>query len=535
MTGVFSKTARLFKPLARRPDELVAIKFHRQAISMVEYRLIHSRYSLISCASIGLPRSIDHHQISQHSDMLTEGVRVLKTKANITATDAAIVMPSNIMPFRVVSLPYISAKELSREAKEMEFWTDIDDDIGKYNNPLIRYHILASSENDDLTRLLLSYAEDHMIQPWLDIILSAHLNPVYLENELISLANLRYATLSPVDQHNAQLIFQLNHQTCSCIAIEGQRVQSIKIEISDFDLILIEQAEEAEQLEGQFWDDVIGRLANAIKQALLYLQEEHDFSSFAQLHLVSEFSRCQQIIALLDAKLELVDVKLWNPFTDFRLTQVLIDQSQTYANASVMASAIGASMQKLNVYGENLPMPFRVNMHPQEVTLRRNRQIQIITKSLLILMILIFILLGGFTASISLPSYLASVQASNEVDRLQQNTDKLQLQVQSMRKINTDQHQQIVKFHDQKVSATAQAFLITLPDIIPVSVELDEIVIIGTPSQVRISGFARSEEALSQLLKDIIDTYLLTDISNDVKTIPPYQRFSISGTLVNTQ
>ncbi|MBL6783332.1 MAG: hypothetical protein ISQ21_09920 [Alphaproteobacteria bacterium] len=28
MTGVFSKTARLFKPLARRPDELVAIKFH---------------------------------------------------------------------------------------------------------------------------------------------------------------------------------------------------------------------------------------------------------------------------------------------------------------------------------------------------------------------------------------------------------------------------------------------------------------------------------------------------------------------------
>lgn len=535
MTAIFAKTARLFRPLARRPDELVAIKYHQQAISMVEYRRIAGHYFLISCASIGLPRPIDHHHISQHADMLAEGIRILKTKAQISATDAAIILPGSIMPFRVITLPYMSGKELAREAKEPEFWTDIDVDISKYSNPLIRYHILESSENDDMTRLLLSYAEDHVVQPWLDIILAAHLNPVFLENEWLALANLRKATLPPIEQHNAHLIFQLNHQGCTCIAFEAKRVQSVKIEISDFDLILIEQAEEATELDGQFWDDVIGRLANAIKQAVLYLQEEHDFSPFAQLHLISEFPRCQNIITLLDAKLELVDVRFWNPFSDFRQTQAVTDQSKTYANPSVMASAIGTAMQKLNIYGEDMSLPFRINMHPQEATLRRNRQLNVITTSLIRLMIMMIILFGSFTASISLPSYLASVKATKDVDLHQQDADRLGLQVQSKTKNNTEYRQQIINFHDQKVSATAQAFLLTLPDIIPDAVELDEIVIMGNPSTVRISGFARSDEAVAKLQKDIIDTALLTDIKNDVKTAPPYQRFRITGTLISTQ
>jgi hypothetical protein len=53
MTAIFAKTGRLFRPLARRPDELVAIKYHQQAISMVEYRRIAgliqiARYLLVA-------------------------------------------------------------------------------------------------------------------------------------------------------------------------------------------------------------------------------------------------------------------------------------------------------------------------------------------------------------------------------------------------------------------------------------------------------------------------------------------------------
>ena len=52
MTAIFSMIARLFRPLARRLNELVVIKYHQQAISMVEYRRIAglikiSRYLLV--------------------------------------------------------------------------------------------------------------------------------------------------------------------------------------------------------------------------------------------------------------------------------------------------------------------------------------------------------------------------------------------------------------------------------------------------------------------------------------------------------
>jgi hypothetical protein len=156
---------------ARLPGDLMnllPIKYHQQGyfhggIPADSRSLFSDQLALASA----LPRPIDHHHISQHADMLAEGIRILKTKAQISATDAAIILPGSMMPFRVITLPYMSGKELAREAKEPEFWTDIDVDIGKYGNPLIRYHILESSENDDMTRLLLSYAEDHVVQPWL--------------------------------------------------------------------------------------------------------------------------------------------------------------------------------------------------------------------------------------------------------------------------------------------------------------------------------------------------------------------------------
>jgi hypothetical protein len=70
----------------------------------------------------------------------------------------------------------------------------------------------------------------------------------------------------------------------------------------------------------------------------------------------------------------------------------------------------------------------------------------------------------------------------------------------------------------KKLAPLHRPFCLPYPDIIPDAVELDEIVIMGNPSSVRISGFARSDEAVAKLQKDIIDTALLTDIKNDVKT-----------------
>ena len=194
MTKLLSRLAQTLRPIGGYPDVVVAVKCHHKAVSMAEFRQIGEGFCLVNSASIGLPPPIERNHIARSHDMLAESFRILKEKAAITATDAVVVMPAALMPFLIITLPYLSAKELSREAREPEFWSELEPDLGKYHNPLIRYTILRSSENDDMTRVLLSFAEDHVVQPWIDMTLAGHFNPVFLENELLALANLRLAS-----------------------------------------------------------------------------------------------------------------------------------------------------------------------------------------------------------------------------------------------------------------------------------------------------------------------------------------------------
>ena len=181
-------------------------KCHHQALYIAEFRQIGERPCLINSASIGLPRSINIENIGRSHDMLAESLHILKEKAAITATDAVVIISAALIPFRILNLPYMYPKELSRESREPDYWSDLEPDLSKYHNHLIRYQFLHSSENDDMTCVLLSFAEDHVVQLWIDITLAGHFNPVCLENELLSLANMRVATLPAPEQLNAQLI-----------------------------------------------------------------------------------------------------------------------------------------------------------------------------------------------------------------------------------------------------------------------------------------------------------------------------------------
>ena len=266
MANTLAQFAKLLKPIGGKPDMLVAIKIHPRAVSLVELRFAGNRIDVITLHSVGLPSIVDFKYIQRSQDMIADAVRSAKSDANLTAVDAAICVPGQIIQMRIVNLPYMSTKELTKEAREIEFWVENEPDVGKLENPFIQYQVLVNSENDDLTRVLLCFAEENQIQPWMDLVLASHLNPVFIEPEALSLVNLRYTTLPLDEQRQNQVIVQISNDTCQCIAFEKEKVHSIKLEISEFDLVLLEQAEEAGELDGEFWDEVAGRVANVIKQ-----------------------------------------------------------------------------------------------------------------------------------------------------------------------------------------------------------------------------------------------------------------------------
>ncbi len=64
------------------------------------------------------------------------------------------------------------------------------------------------------------------------------------------------------------------------IAFAAQRFHVLKLEISEFDQVLLSEIEDVSDTTGEFWDEVGGRIANTMKQAVMLLHEELSSSQF---------------------------------------------------------------------------------------------------------------------------------------------------------------------------------------------------------------------------------------------------------------
>lgn len=530
MSNTLANMAKLLKPVGGQPDILVAVKIHLQAVSLVELRQVGERIDVVNLTSVSLPRLVDFKNIQRSQDMIADAIRSLKNDAKLSAVDASICIPGQIIQVRIVNLPFMSTKELYKEAKDIEFWIETEPDLGKYDNPVVDFQILVSSENDDLVRVLLCYAEQTLVQPWIDIVLASHLNPVFVEAESLSLVNLRYLTLPIDEQRVGQAIVQLSYNSCQCIAFERDKVQAVKLEISEFDLVLLDQAEEAGELTGEFWDEVGGRVANVIKQALLYLQEEQDFQPFSVIYLVSEYSRCKNIIGLLDKHLDLAPLSLWDPMQTVSFTKDAFGFYQTYENPSVLATVTGAGLQNLDVYGERRRPIMTVNMLPGYTSLRRNRQMGVVSTTLMRALAASILLLGIWTGGIVLPSYFESQRVSRDFENLRNDAERIKTQLESAKAGLKTTAQNIEKMRVIQNPSGKTFLMETLPDLLPEGAELSSLVV-SQSNQLQITGFAVSSREVFFFQNELSNSGLMENITVDTSNQEDLIAFSLSGTL----
>jgi Tfp pilus assembly PilM family ATPase len=530
VANTLTQIAKLLKPLGGQPDQVVAIKVHHQAVSLVEIRIVGNRIDVITLHSINLPRAVDFSNIQRSQDMIADAIRGVKEKAKLTAVDASICIPGSIAQLRIVNLPYMSLKELAKEARETEFWVENEPDLAKYETPIIEYQVLITSENDDLTRVLLVYAEENLIQPWMDLVLASHLNPVYLDPEGLALANLRHATLPLDEQRQNQVIVQINSTDCQCIAFERNKVHRVKLEISEFDLVLLEQAEEAGILEGEFWDEVAGRVANIIKQALLYLQEEQDFQPFTMVYLVSEYARCQNIIPILDKHLDLAPISLWNPLETVGFTKEVTAYAETYENPSVLASLFGVALQKLNIYDEKLPTIMSVNMLPQYKALRRNRQMGVMSVTLTRSFAAIVLLMGIWSFGITLPQFLESQRVSRDFENLKTEAERIQVQLEGATNSLKEAGRNIDRMRLIRNPSGKTYLLETLPDLMPEGAELESMNITES-MKINITGFAKNDKAIFFFQNELASSGLVKSIMVNTQSDDDLIAFTLDGTL----
>ena len=271
MAKTLTKLASFFRPLGGGSDDLVAVKLHRRAITVAEIRHNSNVINIDTIASAPLARDLQVARITRQHDMIADTLRGMREGGLFSARDAGIIIPSGVVTLRQFNLPYLTAAELTRESKDVAFWVEAEPDVGKLEDPFIAYHTLLSSENDDVTRVVVGYAEMATLRPWSDILLSAHLNPAYIELEPIALANYLHASLPADERRQSQAILHVSADRIEIVAFQPSRFHTVKLEISDFDQILLAEIEDVDDPSGEFWEEVGGRVANTLKQAMMFL------------------------------------------------------------------------------------------------------------------------------------------------------------------------------------------------------------------------------------------------------------------------
>lgn len=534
MASTLSSLAQILRPIGSGTDNIVAVKLHSNAVTVAELRNSGKEISVEHLASVAFPRPLDLQNLSRQQDMVADTLRSMRDQGMFSAQDAAILLPPGLLAVRQLNLPYTPPNELAKEGRFIDFWAETEPDIAKFEEPHFFYDVLVSSENDDLTRVLLSYAEESVIRPWADILLAAHLNPVFLDVETVSLANYRYATLPRDEKRQSQAVLHVSDNRLEIVAFQQTRFHSIRLEVSEFDLILLKDIETVDDPTGDFWDEIGGRLANTMKQAVLFLQEELDFAPFSIIYIAVDAPQADNIIKLFDKHFTLAPISLWNPSEGVSTATNVANILAQVPNKSLFASVFGLGLQRLGTFGTPDNLLVKLNMLPAYRTLLRNRQVSVISRSLVKFWFLIFVLMSLWTGGLVLPQFLESQAGSRGFEAVAQDAQSTQTQLQSITNEVQSLDQELTALSQELQARGRVQFMDTLPDLVPDGVELDSMSVQGN-TVLTVAGSARSEEAIKLLESELANSGLVGNMVFDTRSPNDeinYYTFTLTATIL---
>ena len=529
MGKTLTSLAQILKPIGGGADEIVAVKLHPNAVSVAEIRDTGKTIFIDNLATVALPRRLDFANIHKQSDMISDTLRTMREQGIFAAQDAALILPSGTLTLRQLSLPYMTPAELAKEGRFVDFWAEAEPDIAKFEDAYFDYHVLLSSENDDLTRVLLAYGDETNLRQWSDILLAAHLNPVYLDLEPIALANYRHATLPRDEKNQSQAILHISESRMELVAFESSRFQTIKLEVNEFDQVLLNEIESVDTPEGDFWEEVGGRLANSLKQAVLYLQEEHDFSTFSVVYIASDSFVATNLLKLYDKHFTLAPVVLWNTLDGVTASKSTTDFATQINNKSAFAGAFGTSMRHLGTFGDKESSLFHLSMLPQARILRRNRQFGVISRSLSKSWVVLFVLLGLWVG-LHIPPFLQSQIESRGVNPIRSEANNINIQLESANNQLQALDGEIAAIKSVQQKRGRILLTETLPDLVPSGVELDSFSV-ENDIELSITGTGREKENINLFMSELTTSGLVEapEVTTEYDEVTSLHRFNLLG------
>ena len=224
---------------------------------------------------------------------------------------------------------------------------------------------------------------------------------------------------------------------------------------------------------------------------------------------------------------------MWNTAEGANLAQSVSDILTQVPNKSVFASAFGLGMQRLGTFGTQDNVLIKLNMLPSARTLLRNRQVSVISRTLVKLWLFIFILMGLWTGGLVLPQYLESQVGSRGYEAIASDAAATESQLTSVNNELNNLESELTALGTELRARGRVQFMDTLPDLVPDGVELDTLKIANSTA-LTLTGYARSSEAINLFVSELTNSGLANN--TQVNTVPPndtyaYTFFTLTGTV----
>jgi len=464
-----------------------------------------------------LPRQVDPNRPNLDLEILQDTLVKLVDENELDGRDVTILLPSSFSATRTYNVPFdvekkADLKEFLISSQEKEFWQEFDSEVQECKLPIFDTQYLAPGEEEGTSHIFVSWASQEILNKYIDLALSARLQPVALIPELQAVLNLLIPQLDRLEREGFFGILHLARGRSKLLAVSPERIASAQVNISDLDEELLDEIESVDDISGDFWAEVGARIGSSLKQAVMYLREQEGVPPLRNIYVISEANQIENMLSLVKTNFNLGTLKGWQPLNQLAKNSIAIAPALgAISNQTVWASLVGGGLQglmqrRLNVGISDQPR-FQLNLHPQRDRLFANRQYRRVSKkanwtTFAFLSIFACWLVLGFV-----PQYF---RMEREISRSQlalqsvnQKKGELQNLVSSSQS-NQTQLDSLVKA--DKPNAKTR-LVMTLPSLLPNGVELSDMQF--DESSISIKGFSTKGSGAQGLLSNINDAQLI--------------------------
>jgi type IV pilus assembly protein PilN len=405
---IIKKLLNFLSKLTVEQEEVVGVDIAPSCIRIAQLESSKKKWTLTKLGYKYID-GISLDNVVENPELYVNKLQQLLTSSKIKTKSAAVSIPVSSAIIKVVDLPLMTDEELKEAVATDSLWENsvqLADNLEEYS---IFWQVLKRDTAENQMNLLFVASKLDDIDHYLNIIRQSGLNPVVVDVRCFATRN-ALALRNDLDKDNSPVAIVEFGAFENYLLILHQDSPFISdIYISEKDRNSLMDPEASEEL----LKSISGRFAMQISQMISSYQSKYKIKEIGSLLLSSTMPVIDRILVHFNEAMPDITVEVFNPLTNVKIPENLVEKSSAELNSSIFSSALGLATRKLDVFGyyEYVTGTNNINLLPNRENVKNQEKMKFLSRWGIVIFVIIAIALGGW-------NFLISEKEVERVDKL---------------------------------------------------------------------------------------------------------------------